>query len=177
MLCPGRRDSQGFPYNALIVQGNMYSMRGGNRAIAPDRSSYGIRDLPARTVDSSPFTQSRVGTHAAGRLWSSSDETISLSCMSENIHQPKSGLHRTGRPRPEVRTAESMARKLLDAMVYEKCCRSGDKLNLDDLVETSDIGDWKMSDFETARAYAVAQGWLAIEGNSLRLTTAGLAAA
>ena len=97
--------------------------------------------------------------------------------MSENIHQPKSGLHRTGRPRTEVRTAESMARKLLDAMVYEKCCRSGDKLNLDDLVETSDIGDWKMSDFETARAYAVAQGWLAIEGNSLRLTTAGLAAA
>ena len=54
-----------------------------------------------------------------------------------------------------------MARKLLDAMVYEKCCRSGDKLNLDDLVETSDIGDWKMSDFETARPMQLRRvGWL-----------------
>ena len=49
-----------------------------------------------------------------------------------------------------------MARRLLVAIVYEKCCRSGDKLNLDDLVEASDIGDWKMSDFETARAHVAA---------------------
>jgi len=70
-----------------------------------------------------------------------------------------------------------MARKLLDAIVYDKCCRSGDRLNLDDLVETSDIGDWKMSEFESARAYAAAQGWLTIEDNGLRLTAAGLAAA
>ena len=103
--------------------------------------------------------------------------------MRETIHQPRSGSVRagksrtTGKSRTKADAAESMARRLLDAIVYEKCCRSGDKLNLDDLVEASDIGDWKMSDFESARAYAVAQGWLAIEGNSLRLTTAGLAAA
>ena len=66
---------------------------------------------------------------------------------------------------------------LLDAIVYDKRCRVGDKLTLDDLIETTDIGDWKMSVFETARTYAAAQGWLVIEGNSMRLTNAGLAAA
>jgi hypothetical protein len=91
--------------------------------------------------------------------------------MGENIHQ------RTGKTRTEARTAEPIARKLLDAIVYDKGCRVGDQLTLDDLIETTDIGDWKMSVFETARTYAVAQGWLVIEGNSMRLTTAGSAAA
>jgi hypothetical protein len=34
-----------------------------------------------------------------------------------------------------------------------------------------------MSAFETARIYAVAQGWLVMEGDSMKLTTAGSAAA
>ena len=76
-----------------------------------------------------------------------------------------------------ARTAEAIALKLLSVIVYDKCCRIGDKLELEELIETSDIGDWKMSDFDSARTYAVAQGWLIIEGNSLRLTTAGLASA
>jgi hypothetical protein len=88
--------------------------------------------------------------------------------MGENIHQRNA----------RTRTAEPMARRLLGVIVYDKSCRIGDRLTLDALVETSDIGDWKMSDFETARTYAVSQGWLVVEGsNSLRLTTAGSAAA
>jgi hypothetical protein len=91
--------------------------------------------------------------------------------MGENIQQ------RTGKTRTEAHTAEPTARKLLHAIVYDKGCRVGDKLTLDDLIETTDIGDWKMSVFETARTYAAAQGWLVIEGDSMRLTTAGSAAA
>jgi hypothetical protein len=91
--------------------------------------------------------------------------------MGENIHQ------RVAKARTEARTVEPIARKLLDVIVYHKGCRIGDKLTLDDLIETTDIGDWKMSVFETARTYAVAQGWLVIEGDSMRLTTAGAAAA
>jgi hypothetical protein len=91
--------------------------------------------------------------------------------MGEKVHQ------RIAKTRTEAHTAEPMARKLLAAIVYAKGCRVGDKLILDDLIETTDIGDWKMSVFETARAYAAAQGWLVIEGDSMRLTTAGSAAA
>jgi hypothetical protein len=91
--------------------------------------------------------------------------------MGENVQQ------RGAKARTEVRPAEPIARKLLDVIVYDKGCRIGDKLTLDDLIQTTGIGDWKMSAFETARTYAVAQGWLVMEGDSMRLTTAGLAAA
>ena len=50
-------------------------------------------------------------------------------------------------------------------------------LTLDDLAETSEIGDWKMPDFKAACAYAASQGWLIVEDDTLTLTTAGLAAA
>ena len=53
----------------------------------------------------------------------------------------------------------------------------GAKLNLNDLVETTEVGDWKMPDFKLARTYAVSQGWLVVAGDMLTLTTAGLAAA
>ena len=66
---------------------------------------------------------------------------------------------------------------MLDVLVYAKRCRIGSKLTVDDLVETSEIGDWKMPDFRTACTYAVAQGWLIVQGSVLTLTTAGLAAA
>jgi hypothetical protein len=74
-------------------------------------------------------------------------------------------------------TPETVARELLNVIVYDNFCRSGDAVEFDKLIEMSKIGDWKSSRFEAARAYAEAQGWLVIEGNSLRLTTAGLAAA
>ena len=62
-------------------------------------------------------------------------------------------------------------------MVYGKRCRIGGTLTLDDLAETSEIGDWKMPDFKAACTYAASQGWLIVEDDTLTLTTAGLAAA
>jgi hypothetical protein len=69
-----------------------------------------------------------------------------------------------------------MGRRLLRIVVYDKCCRIGDSLTLDDLAETSEIGDWKMPDFKAACAYAVSQGWLIVADDVLTLTTAGLGA-
>jgi len=66
---------------------------------------------------------------------------------------------------------------LLDVLVYAKRCRIGSTLTIDDLVETSEIGDWKMPDFRMACAYAASQGWLVVQDDVLTLTTAGLAAA
>jgi hypothetical protein len=48
---------------------------------------------------------------------------------------------------------------------------------VDDLVEASEVGDWKMPDFKAACTYAASQGWLIVEDDGLTLTTAGLAAA
>jgi hypothetical protein len=68
-----------------------------------------------------------------------------------------------------------MGRRLLEIVVYGKCCRGG-TLTLDDLAETV-IGHWKMPDFRMACAYAASQGRLIVEDDVLTLTTAGLAAA
>ena len=69
-----------------------------------------------------------------------------------------------------------MGRRLLEIVVYDKSCRIGGTLALDDLAETA-IGDWKMPDFKAACAYAASQGWLIVQDDTLTLTTAGLAAA
>jgi hypothetical protein len=61
--------------------------------------------------------------------------------------------------------------------VYAKCCRIGGTLTLDDLAETSEIGDWKMPDFKAACAYVAFQGCLIVEDDVLTLTTAGLGTA
>ena len=58
-----------------------------------------------------------------------------------------------------------------------QACRIGGTLTLDDLAETSEIGDWKMPDFKAACTYAASQGWLIVEDDTLTLTTAGLGAA
>ena len=71
----------------------------------------------------------------------------------------------------------AIGRKLLQVIVYRESCRIGGKLSVDDLVETSEIGDWKMPDFKMACSYAASQGWLIVEDDTLTLTTAGLAAA
>ena len=85
--------------------------------------------------------------------------------------------NRTNRKRPSKQTAAAIGRKLLEIVVYRKSCRVGDKLSVDDLVETSEIGDWKMPDFKMACSYAASQGWLIVADDGLTLTTAGLAAA
>jgi hypothetical protein len=69
-----------------------------------------------------------------------------------------------------------MGRRLLEIAVYEKGCRVGGTLTLDDLAAT-EIGDWKMQDFRSACAFAASQGWLIAEDDVLTLTTAGLRAA
>ena len=66
-----------------------------------------------------------------------------------------------------------MGRRLLEIVVYDKRCRIGGKLTLDDLAETSEIGDWKMPDFKAACAYAVTQGWLIVEDDTLTRSGAG----
>jgi hypothetical protein len=97
--------------------------------------------------------------------------------MGEHVAQQNIARGRISRKRPGTQTAEAIGRRLLDVIVYGKSCRVGDKVILDDLAETSEVGDWKMPDFKMACTYAASQGWLVIEGNTLMLTTAGSAAA
>lgn len=97
--------------------------------------------------------------------------------MGEHAAQPNSDRPRSGRKGPSTPTPQALGRQLLDVLVYTKRCRIGSKLTVDDLVETSEIGDWKMPDFRMACAYAASQGWLVVQDDVLTLTTAGLAAA
>ena len=96
--------------------------------------------------------------------------------MGEHIEHRKTEGPRTALKRPSKHTAATVGRRLLEIVVYDKCCRIGGKLSLDDLAETQ-IGDWKMSQFRAACSYAASQGWLIVEDNVVTLTTAGLAAA
>jgi hypothetical protein len=77
---------------------------------------------------------------------------------------------------PRNQTVEELGRRLLAVIVYEKSCRIGARVSLDDL-ETTEVGDWKMPDFRAACAYAASQGWLIIQQDVLTLTAAGLSAA
>ncbi len=92
--------------------------------------------------------------------------------VGQDVERPRIARQRQGK-----QTAEAIGRRLLEIIVYAKCCRIGATLTLDDLAETSEIGDWKMPDFRLACAYAVSQGWLTADDDALTLTTAGLAAA
>jgi len=96
--------------------------------------------------------------------------------MGENIEQRGLRHARIAPKRPNNRTPETIGRRLVAIVVYDKCCRIGGALTLDDLAET-EVGDWKMPDFKIACAYAVSQGWLVVRDDSLTLTSAGLAAA
>ena len=97
--------------------------------------------------------------------------------MGEHAAQQSTGRSRTDRKGQSTRTPQALGRRLLDVLVYAKRCRSGGSVTVDDLVETSEIGDWKMPDFRMACAYAASQGWLVVQDDVLTLTTAGLAAA
>jgi hypothetical protein len=71
---------------------------------------------------------------------------------------------------------KTLGRRVLEIVVYDKCCRIGGKLTLDDLAE-KEIGDWTMPNFRAACSYSVSQGWLVVQDDAVTLTTAGLAAA
>jgi hypothetical protein len=95
--------------------------------------------------------------------------------MREHTDQRITDRPRIARKRPLKETPEVLGRRLLNVAVYDKRCRVGGSLTLDDLAET-EVGDWKMPDFRAACAYAASQGWLAVEDDVLTLTTAGLRA-
>ena len=97
--------------------------------------------------------------------------------MEEHVVQQNIARGRISKKRPGTQTAEAIGRRLLDVIVYGMSCRIGDKVILDDLAETSEVGDWKMPDFKRACAYAASQGWLVTDGDTMILTTAGSAAA
>ena len=96
--------------------------------------------------------------------------------MGDHIQRQIADRPRLSRNRPSKQTPEVLGRRLLEIVVYDKRCRIGGKLTLDDLAET-EVGDWKMLDFKAACAYAVSQGWLIVQDDAVTLTTAGLGAA
>ena len=96
--------------------------------------------------------------------------------MGEHTTQMALESHRAARKPQRKQTPQELGRRLLDIIVYEKGYRIGGTLCLDDL-DATDVGDWKMPDYKAASAYAVSQGWLIVENDTLTLTTAGLAAA
>jgi hypothetical protein len=97
--------------------------------------------------------------------------------MGEHVAQQNIERDQTNRKRPSKQTAAAIGHKLLEIIVYRKTCRIGGKLSVNDLVETSEIGDWKMPDFKMACTYAASQGWLIVADDGLTLTAARLAAA
>jgi hypothetical protein len=96
--------------------------------------------------------------------------------MGEHTEERITERPRIARKRPGKQTTETTGRRLLQIVAYDKCCRIGGTLTLDDLAETA-IGNWKMPNYRAACAYAACQGWLIVEDDVLTLTTAGLAAA
>ena len=56
-----------------------------------------------------------------------------------------------GTDRPRI-VGKRPGEQTVETIVYDRCCRIGGKLTLDDLVETSEVGDWKMPDFKAAGA-------------------------
>jgi hypothetical protein len=87
-------------------------------------------------------------TSSATLLVSSKQDSYP-NCMGEHIEQRIIQPRRIARKRPSKQTPETIGRRLLEIVVYDKRCRVGGTLTLDDLAE-SEIGDWKMPDFRAA---------------------------
>src|SRR6516165_7249978 len=109
-----------------------------------------------------------------GRVLVSRPQRRYSPCMREHIEQQ--GLRPRSAPtRPGKQTPETLGHRLLEIVVYERCCRIGGSLRLDDLAD-SEIGDWTMPNYRAACRYAASQGWLIIGDETLTLTIAGLRA-
>jgi len=61
--------------------------------------------------------------------------------MGENVAQQNIRRRQTQPNRQTREAEESISRGLLDVIVYGKSCRLGDRLSIDDLADTSEIGD------------------------------------
>jgi hypothetical protein len=123
------------------------------------------------------ITEPRAATFPRPGYWSVAVAPATSGVMGEHVTKQNIDHRRVNTNRPRKQTAEANGRRLLDVIVYGKSCRIGGKVSVDDLVEASEIGDWKMPDFKMACTYAASQGWLIVEDDTLTLTTAGLAAA
>jgi hypothetical protein len=88
--------------------------------------------------------------------------------MGDQIQRQFADQPRLSRKRPAKQSTEAMGRRLLEIVVYDKYCRIGGTLPLDDLAETA-IGDWKVSQFKATCAYAVSHGLLIVVDNALTL--------
>ena len=97
--------------------------------------------------------------------------------MGENIAYQSIERRRNSRKRPRQQTVEAMGRRLLEVVVYVKHSRVGATVDIGELAETTEVGDWMMPDFKAACTYAAAQKWLILGDKSLTLAPAGLAAA
>jgi hypothetical protein len=144
-------------------------------------SAGGYVQLPAISLvrKDSDSSQNREQQHfPRGSYWSVAVAPATLGAMGEHAVQQNIERDRTNRKRPNKQAAAAaIGHKLLEIVVYGRTCRVGGKLSVDDLVESSEVGDWKMPDFKMACTYAASQGWLIVEDDTLTLTTAGLAAA
>ena len=152
-----------------------------SKSLAAGRGSAGgcVR-LPASSLirkHSDLITEPRAATFPRPSYWSVEVVPATSGVMGEHVAQQNIERNRTNRKRSSKQAASAIGRKLLEIIVYHETCRIGGKLTVDDLVETSEIGDWKMPDFKMACSYAASQGWLIVADDGLTLTTAGLAAA
>ncbi len=96
--------------------------------------------------------------------------------MGEYIEQQGPRTARTTPKRPGIQSSEAIGRRLLQIVVYDKCCGAGGTLSLNDLAGT-EIGEWTMPAFRAACRYAASQGWLTVRDDTGTLTIAGLRAA
>ena len=98
------------------------------------------------------ITEPRAATFPRLSYWSVAVAPATSSVMGEHVAQQNIERDRTNRKRPSKQTAAETAigHKLLEIIVYGRTCRVGGKLSVDDLVESSEVGDWKMPDFKMA---------------------------
>jgi hypothetical protein len=114
--------------------------------------------LGRQTAATSPFvvrgsvTDPCVQSLTPLAYWPPAIQTAIQWSMGERTEQRITERPRSARKRPK-QTAEASARRLLEIVVYARCCRIGGTLTLDDLAETSEVGDWKMSQFKAACFY------------------------
>jgi hypothetical protein len=81
--------------------------------------------------------------------------------MGEHVEQAARPA-RAARKHPSKQTPQTISRRLLEIVVYDRCCRIGGMLTLNDLSET-EVGDWTMPNFKAACAYVVSHGWLIVQ--------------
>ena len=91
--------------------------------------------------------------------------------MRERIGQQDLRRARSEPIRSGNQTLRGIGHRLLEIVVYGKCCRIGGSMRPDDLVD-SEIGDWTMPNYRAACQYAASQGWLILKDDVLTLTVA-----